>query len=87
MFPFLYGALWLVVILGFVQIFFTFSKTADLLLAGAIAIVFCGFIIFDTYNIMHRLSPEEYVMASIDLYLDILNLFLAILRILNDLRD
>ncbi|CAG8526428.1 8779_t:CDS:2 [Paraglomus occultum] len=87
MFPFLYGALWLVVILGFVQIFIPFNKTFDLILATGIAIVFCGYIIFDTYNLMHRLSPEEYVMAAVELYLDIINLFLAILRILNDLRD
>uniref|UniRef100_A0A1D1XHK6 Putative membrane protein C576.04 n=1 Tax=Anthurium amnicola TaxID=1678845 RepID=A0A1D1XHK6_9ARAE len=87
LFPFLYGALWLIVILGFVQIFIRFSSTFDLILATGIAIVFCGFIIYDTYNIMHRLSPEEYVMAAVELYLDLLNLFLAILRILNDLRD
>ena len=69
------------------QIFIRFNSTFDLILATGIAIVFCGFIIYDTYNIMHRLSPEEYVMAAVELYLDLLNLFLAILRILNDLRD
>jgi len=87
MFPYLYGALWLIVIVGFVQIFIPFNKTFDLFLAIAIAIVFCGYIMFDTQNIMQKLSPEEYVMAAVELYLDILNLFLAILRILNDLRD
>jgi FtsH-binding integral membrane protein len=31
---------------------------------------------------MQKLSPEEYIIATINLYLDILNLFLYILRIL-----
>ena len=32
--------------------------------------------------LMRRLSAEEYILAAINLYLDILNLFLHILRIL-----
>ena len=50
------------------------------------ALIFCGFIIFDTHMIMHKLSTEEYIMASIDLYLDFINLFLFILRILQAAR-
>ena len=50
------------------------------------AILFCGFILFDTHLIMHKLSPEEYVMASVNLYLDFINLFLYILRILQAFR-
>ncbi|KAK3769647.1 hypothetical protein RRG08_004899 [Elysia crispata] len=49
-------------------------------LAGAA--LFCIFIVVDTHMLMTRLSPEEYIMAAINLYLDILNLFLYILRIL-----
>lgn len=50
------------------------------------AVLFCGFILFDTHLIMHRLSPEEYVLASVSLYLDFINLFLYILRILQAVR-
>ena len=32
---------------------------------------------------MHRLSPEEYIVATIELYLDIINLFIEILKILD----
>lgn len=42
-----------------------------------------AFIIFDTQMIMTRVSPEDYIMATIQLYLDIINLFIEILRILN----
>ena len=33
--------------------------------------------------IMRRLSPEEYIFAAINLYLDIINLFLHILKMLS----
>ncbi|KAJ2003033.1 hypothetical protein GGI04_003111 [Coemansia thaxteri] len=82
----LFFALWAVILVGLVQIFVPFSRAFDLFVAVAIALIFCGYILYDTHMIMHRLSPDEYIIASLDLYLDIVNLFLAILRILNN-RD
>jgi len=38
-----------------------------------------GWIIYDTWQIMARLGPDDYILAVIDLYLDIINLFLFIL--------
>lgn len=35
---------------------------------------------------MRKLSPEEHILASINLYLDIVNLFLHILRILDSMK-
>jgi len=86
MFPYLFGGLWIIIIIGFVGIVFPFGRTFDLIIAIGTAILFCGFIIYDTYNIMNKLSPEEYITAAVDLYLDFINLFIAILRILNDLN-
>ena len=45
-----------------------------------------GFIIFDTQMIMTRVSPEEYIIATIELYLDIINLFIEILKILDKIN-
>ena len=45
-----------------------------------------GFIIYDTHMIMTRVSPEEYVIATIELYLDIINLFIQILKIVAELN-
>lgn len=42
-----------------------------------------GFIVFDTYLIMKKMSPEEYIVATIQLYLDIINLFIELLKILD----
>eukprot|EP00579_Thalassiosira_antarctica_P000159 CAMPEP_0201866240 /NCGR_PEP_ID=MMETSP0902-20130614/887_1 /ASSEMBLY_ACC=CAM_ASM_000551 /TAXON_ID=420261 /ORGANISM="Thalassiosira antarctica, Strain CCMP982" /LENGTH=287 /DNA_ID=CAMNT_0048391163 /DNA_START=37 /DNA_END=900 /DNA_ORIENTATION=- len=47
-------------------------------------ILFSGYILFDTWLIMDRLSPHEYVLAAIMLYLDIINLFLFLLRLLSE---
>lgn len=45
------------------------------------AIVFCGYIIYDTDNLIKRYSYDEYIWASVALYLDIINLFLSLLAI------
>ena len=45
-------------------------------------VLLSGFIIYDTQMIMTRVSPEEYIIATIELYLDIINLFIEILKIL-----
>jgi len=43
------------------------------------ALLMSGWIIYDTWQIMARLGPDDYILAVIDLYLDIINLFLFIL--------
>lgn len=45
-------------------------------------IIFSGYILFDTWLIMDKLSPHEHVLAAIMLYLDIINLFLYLLQLL-----
>ncbi|KAL4660269.1 protein lifeguard 4 [Arapaima gigas] len=67
------------------QLFF-YSDMVETVFASAGALLFCGFIIYDTHLLMHRLSPEEHILASINLYLDIINLFLHILRVLNSMK-
>lgn len=46
------------------------------------AIIFSGYIIYDTDNLIKRFTYDEYIWASVTLYLDILNLFLTILRMM-----
>ncbi|KAJ2782449.1 hypothetical protein H4R18_002255 [Coemansia javaensis] len=84
--PILGLALWAVVLVGLVQIFVPFSRTFDLAMAAVTAVLFCGYILYDTHMLMNRLSPDEYILASLSLYLDVVNLFVSILRILGD-RD
>ena len=44
------------------------------------------FIIYDTWMILNKFGPDDYIMASIQLYLDIINLFLYLLEILRMLQ-
>ncbi|XP_004923036.1 protein lifeguard 4 [Bombyx mori] len=62
------------------------SAAFEMALSIVGAIFFSMFLVYDTHQMMRVLSPEEYILATINLYLDILNLFLYILRILNELN-
>jgi protein lifeguard len=54
--------------------------------SSAGALIFCGYILFDTFRIIHVLEPDDYIEAAIQLYLDIVNLFLYIVEILVNLN-
>ncbi|XP_057613777.1 protein lifeguard 4 [Chionomys nivalis] len=77
----LFAVLWILCLAGFLKVFFH-SEAVELVLASLGALLFCGFIIYDTHALMYQLSPEEYVLAAISLYLDVINLFLYLLRFL-----
>ncbi|PYH80183.1 N-methyl-D-aspartate receptor glutamate-binding subunit [Aspergillus uvarum CBS 121591] len=81
--PYLFGALWFLILFGFMAMFFPGNSTVELVYGGVAALVFAGYILVDTQLVMRHYHVEEEIAASISLYLDILNLFLAILRILN----
>ncbi|CAH2990326.1 unnamed protein product [Chilo suppressalis] len=81
----LVAALCVLIVGGLIQIFIR-SSLFEIALSFGGAIVFSLFLVFDTQQMMVYLSPEEYILATINLYMDILNLFLYILRILNELN-
>lgn len=56
--------------MGFVGIFVPFGQTMDLVYAAGGCLLFSGYIVYDTYTITKRLSPDEYIMAAISLYLE-----------------
>ncbi|NWI16785.1 LFG4 protein, partial [Crypturellus soui] len=81
----LFACLWILILSGFLRLFFH-SESVEVVFAAAGALLFSGFIIYDTHLLMQRLSPEEYILASINLYLDIINLFLNLLRMLDSIN-
>jgi len=85
--PFLFGGLIALCMTGLVGVFVPFSRTMDLIFAIGGCLLFSGYIVYDTYTINKRLSPDEYIMGAISLYLDFINLFINILRLLNNLQD
>mmetsp|Transcript_22339 Transcript_22339/g.73430 ORF Transcript_22339/g.73430 Transcript_22339/m.73430 type:complete len:256 (+) Transcript_22339:97-864(+) len=53
------------------------------MLFGAIgALLFSGFIIYDTWMIMNKMGCDDYIIASIELYLDVINLFSMLLLVM-----
>ncbi|CAB4004731.1 lifeguard 4 [Paramuricea clavata] len=81
----LFSTLWILILAGILQLFIQ-SEIVELAIAIGGAVLFSLFIVYDTHMLMHKLSPEEYILASINLYLDVLNLFLEILKILDALK-
>lgn len=81
--PYLFGALWVLILFGFMSAFFPYNSKMELGYGIVAALIFSGYILVDTQMIMRHYHVEEEIAAAISLYLDIINLFLAILRILN----
>ena len=44
--------------------------------------LFVGFILYDTHMIITHLGVDDYIIAAIELYLDVINMFLYILQLL-----
>lgn len=49
---------------GIVGIFLPFGKTTDLVIACIGVLVFSGFVLYDTQNIMKRLSVDEAILGK-----------------------
>ncbi|GAA5841223.1 hypothetical protein JCM11251_003238 [Rhodosporidiobolus azoricus] len=84
---YLYAALLCFFFVGLAGVFIPYNQTFDILMAGFGVLLFSGYIIFDTYLIMNRMHVDDWVLACVSLYLDLLNLFLQILRLLSDSQD
>ncbi|KAF3434982.1 hypothetical protein FNV43_RR22069 [Rhamnella rubrinervis] len=80
--PILFTSLIILLLSSFIQMFFPLGSTSVAVFGAIGAIIFSGYIVYDTQNLIKRFSYDEYIWAAITLYLDILNLFLTILRML-----
>lgn len=65
------------------------NETASLWLAAGTVFVFGGLLVFDTWRIVrsNQYGPDDYVPAAVSIYVDLLNIFLAILRLLGGRRS
>ena len=78
----LYSLLVSLVVWGIFCSLFGFSTNGLYSWLGTL--VFCGYVVIDTQMIMNKFGVDDYIIAAIELYLDILNLFLYILSILTE---
>ena len=83
---FLFTGLMIVVFGALINIFFA-SPMAHFMISGASVLLFSGFILYDTSNVLRNYGTDEHVSATLALYLDILNLFIALLSILGIARS
>lgn len=65
---------------GLVGVFIPFSRTMDIIYAVGGCLIFSGYIVYDTYMINAKLSPDEFIMGAISLYLECVYSQLAIER-------
>lgn len=81
----LFYALIGVIVVGVISLFWhslAAMSGFQLSISMLIVAIFVGFTLYDFSNIKLRYGPNDYVIATVALYLDFLNLFMAILRIL-----
>jgi FtsH-binding integral membrane protein len=82
----LFAVIGIGVVLMVCSLFQVDIQAASLALAWISSVLFSLFILFDTSRIMRTHESNEYVSGALSLYLDFINLFLAILRILSNSR-
>lgn len=78
---FLFSCLLILIFVGTVGFFFP-GLVDNIVYPLLGTLVFCGYIVFDTYRITKTFGYDDYIIAAIELYLDIINLFLYILQLL-----
>ncbi|KAI5002226.1 hypothetical protein ZWY2020_026876 [Hordeum vulgare] len=79
--PFLFASLSMLLVFGLIQIFFPLGKLSHTIYGALAALIFSGYIVYDTNNIIKRYTYDDYVWAAVSLYLDIINLFLGLLTL------
>jgi FtsH-binding integral membrane protein len=83
---FLSVGLWVLIGTMLLNFFFR-NQSADLWLASVTVLLFSGLLVFDTWRLRNVYGPDDYVMAAVQIYLDLLNMFLALIRILGGRRN
>jgi FtsH-binding integral membrane protein len=83
---FLIVGLWVLIGTMFLNFFFQ-NNTVSLWLASVSVLLFSGLLVFDTWRLRNFYGPDEYVGAAVQIYLDLLNMFMAILRIMGNRRN
>jgi FtsH-binding integral membrane protein len=83
---FLTVGLWVLIGTMILNFFFQ-NSTVDLWLASVGVLLFSGLLVFDTWRLRNHYGPDEYVGASVQIYLDLLNMFMFILRLVGNRRN
>ena len=63
------------------------NATGGLWIAAVGVVLFSGLLVFDTWRLRNVYGPDDYVPAAVNIYLDLLNMFLFILQLLGGGRN
>jgi modulator of FtsH protease len=79
--------LWVLIATSLINMFVG-SALGSVWIAGGTVLVFSGLLVFDTWRIVRsgQYGPDDYVPAAVNIYLDLLNMFLAIVSLLGGRR-
>lgn len=83
----LFTALSGLIIAQFANYFWFHSTGGSYWMAWFTVVLFCGYILYDTSQIIHRYEENDYCVAALSLYLDFVIMFQAIVEILMGNRD
>lgn len=89
------GVLFVGVIILFILAIFALifpGRTLMLVYASLGALIFCIYLVYDIQLMMggkhkYSISPEEYIFAALNLYVDIVNIFMYILMLIGAARS
>ncbi|KAF8732140.1 hypothetical protein HU200_016107 [Digitaria exilis] len=81
--PFLVAACLVLMLYGLAQMLLPMGSAGTTVYGCVAALVFSGFITYDTGNLIKHHGYDEYVTAAISLYLDTVNIFMAMLTCLS----
>lgn len=84
--------LFVFLIFGIIMIFVPQNKYMQMVYGGLGALIFSVYLVYDTQMMMggdHKfsISPEEYIFAALALYLDIINIFMYVLKFVGAARS
>lgn len=81
----LFACLFVLIIGGFIQmVFLPSDQIFNTTMAVFGALIACGYILYDTSDMIHRLSPDDFIYACMSLYIDIIMLFVRLLELTGD---
>ena len=83
---FLVVGLWVLIGTSVLNMFFR-NQTAGLWIAGVGVLLFSGLLVFDTWRLKNVYGPDDYVPAAVNIYLDLLNMFMFVLQLLGGGRN
>jgi FtsH-binding integral membrane protein len=77
---------WVLFATSLLNIFFQ-NQTVHLWIAAVGVVIMSGLLIFDTWRLKNAYDPDEYVVAAVRIYVDLLNMFMFILSLLSGRRN